>query len=152
MDNDAALEIAGTNGKVVDAATHAVQWTYAAGFGIKLQLAPFAGQTYQQLIASQAWQYVYSYDVAKKLPRWSIVTAQDIGGLRLADVTNDGMPEVLIGDNQWGSIHVYDLNTQAQLWSVSNPEHGVTDVAVGDVNGDGVGGSSLGRRLDFKRF
>lgn len=137
MDNDASLEIAGTNGKVVNAANHAVQWTYTAGFGTRLRLAPFPGEAYQQLIAAQAWQYVYSYDVARKLPRWSIVTAQDIGGLRVADVTNDGTPEVLVGDGQWGSVHVYDLLTQAQKWSVSNPEHGVTDVAVGDVDNDG---------------
>ena len=32
MDNDPALEIAATNGKVVDAGTHTVQWTYAGGF------------------------------------------------------------------------------------------------------------------------
>lgn len=138
MDNDAALEIAGTSGKVVDAATHTVQWSYTAGFGVRLRLAPFTGETYQQLISAQAWQYVYSYDVARKLPRWSIVTAQDIGGLRVADVTSDGTPEVIIGDNQWGSIHVYDLLTQVQKWSTSNPEHGVTDIAVGDVDNDGV--------------
>ena len=138
MDNDPALEIAGTNGKVVDAATHAVQWTYLSGFGVKLRLAPFPGQTYQQLIGAQAWQYVYAYDVAHKLPRWSIVTAQDIGGLRIADVTNDGTPEVIIGDGQFGSIHVFDLLTQTENWSVSNPEHGVTDIAVGDVDNDGT--------------
>ncbi len=138
MDNDAALEIAGTNGKVVDAVTHAVQWSYSGGFGTKLRLAPFPGEVYQQLIAAQAWQYVYSYDVARKLPRWSIVTAQDIGGLRIADVTNDGTPEVIVGDGQFGSIHVYDLLTQAEKWSVSNPEHGVTDIAVGDVDNDGT--------------
>lgn len=138
MDNDVSLEIAATNGKVVDVATRHVQWNFTGGFGLKLALAPFPGENFQQLIAAQGWQYVYSYDVARKLPRWSIVTAQDIGGLRVADVTNDGTPEVLIGDGQFGSIHVYDLITQAQDWSIPNPEHGVTDIAVGDVDNDGV--------------
>ena len=138
MDNDAALEIAATSGKVVDAVTHTIQWTYAAGFGVKVRLAPFPGQTYQQLIVATGWQYVYSYDVARQLPRWSIVTPQDIGALRIADVTNDGTPEVIIGDGQWGTVHVHDLITQAQKWAVTNPEHGVTDVAVGDVDNDGV--------------
>lgn len=40
MDNDAAMEIAATNGKVVDAATHTVQWTRNTGFGAHLKLAP----------------------------------------------------------------------------------------------------------------
>ena len=137
MDNDSALEIAATNGKVVDAATHRTQWTYTGGFGVHLALAPLPGESYQQLIAAQAWQYVYSYDIARKLPRWSIVTAQDIAALRVADLTNDGTPEVLIGDGQWGSVHVYDLITQNEDWSISNPEHGITDIAVGDVDKDG---------------
>ena len=138
MDNDAALEIAATKGKVVDAATQVVQWNYTNGFGVKVRLAPFAGQTYQQLVVAQVWGSVDAYDVANQSPRWSIPTSQDIGGLRIADVDNDGTPEVIIGDGQSGSLHVYDLLTQAQKWSVSNPESGVTDVAVGDVDNDGV--------------
>jgi hypothetical protein len=65
------------------------------------------------------------------------VTSQDIAAVRVADVTNDGTPEVLIGDGQWGSVHVFDLLTQAEDWSISNPSHGITDIAVGDVDKDG---------------
>ena len=43
-------------------------------------------------------------------------------------------PEVIIGDGQWGSVHVYDLLTQALKWEVNNPNHGVTNIAVGDVD------------------
>jgi FG-GAP-like repeat len=138
MDNDPALEIATTSGKVVDAGTHNVQWTRNGGFGAHLRLAPFPGEAYQQLIVAESWQYVYSYDVARQLPRWSINTPQDIGAIQIADVDNDGMPEVLIGDNQWGTVHVHDLVNQGQKWMANNPEHGVTNIAVGDVDGDGV--------------
>lgn len=51
---------------------------------------------------------------------------------------NDGTPEIIIGDGQWGTVHVHDLNTQTEKWHANNPEHGVTDVAVGDVDNDGV--------------
>jgi hypothetical protein len=138
MDNDPAIEIAATNGKVVDAATHAVQWTHNGGFGVHLKLAPFPGENYQQLIVAEAWQFVYSYDVGRQLPRWSIPTPQDIGAIEVADVDNDAIPEVIIGDGQWGTVHVHDLNTQALKWEVNNPEHGVTNIAVGDVDHDGV--------------
>ncbi len=138
MDTDPAIEIATTSGNVVDAATHAIQWTYHNGFGARLKLAPIPGKNYQQLITAQGWQYVYSYDIAKKLPRWSITTPQDIGAIDVADVDGDGTPEVIIGDGQWGTVHVHDLVTQAEKWHAENPEHGVTNIAVGDVDGDGV--------------
>ncbi|HZS17349.1 MAG TPA: VCBS repeat-containing protein [Candidatus Udaeobacter sp.] len=138
MDNDPAIEIATTNGFVIDAGTHAAQWTYGGGFGVHLKLAPFPGENYQQLISAAGWQFVYSYDVARQLPRWSISTPQDIGAIKIADVDNDGVPEVIIGDGQWGTVHVHDLLSQALKWEVNNPEHGVTNIAVGDVDHDGV--------------
>ena len=51
---------------------------------------------------------------------------------------------MIIGDGQWGTVHVHDLNTQAQKWEANNPEHGVTNIAVGDVDNDGRGRSALG--------
>jgi len=138
MDNDPAIEIAATNGVVVDAGTHAAQWTYSGGFGSHLKLAPFPGENYQQLISASGWQFVYSYDVGRQLPRWSIETPQDIGAIEVADVDNDGIPEVIIGDGQWGNVHVHDLINQTLKWEVNNPEHGVTNIAIGDVDNDGV--------------
>ena len=138
MDLDPAIEIATTKGTVTDSVTHTIQWTRSGGFGNHLKLAPLPGASYQQLIAAQSWQYVYSYDVATQLPRWSINTPQDIGAIEIADVDNDGTPEVLIGDGQWGTVHVHDLVNQSKKWEINNPEHGVTNIAVGDVDNDGV--------------
>lgn len=150
MDNDAALEIAGTNGVVVDTATQTAQWTRSGGFGVSVRLAPFPGENYQQLIAAQSWDFVYSYDVARQLPRWSI-SVFDVGAIAVADVESDGMPELIIGDGQWGTVHVHDLMTQQMKWETQNPEHGVTNIAVADVDGDdtadllwGAGWSSSG--------
>lgn len=138
MDNDPAIEIATTKGIVTDSLTHTIQWTRSGGFGAHLKLAPLPGATYQQLLVAEAWYYVYAYDVATQLPRWSIKTPQDIGAIQVADVDNDGTPEVIIGDGQWGKVHVYDLVTQVDKWDAANPEHGVTNIAVADVDNDGV--------------
>src|SRR5438067_410760 len=138
MDLDPAIEIATTKGVVTDSVTHTAQWTRSGGFGARLKLAPIAGASYQQLIAADAWYTVYAYDVATQLPRWSISTPQDIGAIQVADVDNDGVPELLIGDGQWGKVRVYDLNTQAKKWEANNPEHGITNIAVADVDNDGV--------------
>ncbi len=139
MDNDPALEIATTNGFVVDTATHAVQWKNPSGyFGNHLKLAPLPGSSYQQLIAARSPHWIYAYDVAAERLRWAIPTPQNIAALEVADVDNDGTPEVLFGDTEWGAIHVYDLITQTQKWTANNPEYGVTNIAVGDVDNDGV--------------
>jgi hypothetical protein len=138
MDNDPAIEIATTSGKVVDATTHTVQWTRAGGFGHHLALAPLQGAAYMQLIEAEASQDVFSYDVALQVPLWSIDTPQEVTALEVADVDNDGIPELIIGDGQWGTVHVHDLITHGQKWFVNNPENGVTNIAVGDVDGDGV--------------
>jgi hypothetical protein len=142
MDSDPALEIATTNGSVVDASTHAVQWTRSGGFGPHLRLAPFPGENYQQLIVAEEAGHVDAYDVGRQELRWSIPTPQRIDAIEVADVDNDGIPEVIIGDSilnsTSGPIHVHDLITQEQKWAVENPELGVTNIAVGDVNGDGV--------------
>lgn len=142
MDADAGPEIAITGGsytagKVVDVTTRAIQWTYASGFGSSLRAADVDGDGRAELIASAGWYYVYCYDVDTMLPKWSIKTDLDIGAIELANVDTDPLPELLIGDGQWGEIHAYELSTQTQQWQIANPEHGVTQIAVGDVDSDG---------------
>ena len=138
MDNDAALEIATTSGKAVDSAARTAQWTRATGFGARVRLAPFPGENYNQLIVAESWNNIYSYDIARQLPRWSMSTSSDIGSLRIADVEGDGVPEIIYGQNQSGVMHVYDIETRTQKWQVTSSDHGSTDVAVADVDGDGV--------------
>jgi FG-GAP-like repeat len=45
---------------------------------------------------------------------------------------------VIVGDGQWGEIHVYDLINQSEKWKLTNPEWGVINIGVGDVDNDGV--------------
>ena len=138
MDADGALEIAVTSGKVVDAATHAVQWTWGAGFGARLETADIDSDGKQELIAADPWYFVWAFDVDTQLPKWSISTPQDVGAIHVTDIDGDGVQEVLIGDGQWGDVKAYDAVTQALEWSIDNPEHGVTDIAVADVDADGA--------------
>lgn len=139
MDNGTSLKIAATNGLVVDATTHAVVWNYTNGFGGELRLAPFPGENYKQLIAASGWQYIYSYDIGRQLPRWSIDVADDyIGAMDVADVDGDGTPEVIAGEGQSGVVHVYDLNTQAEKWETQTGYSGVNSIAAGDVDQDGT--------------
>lgn len=138
MDADSALEIALTSGKVVDAATHAVQWTWGAGFGAHLEVADIDADGKQELIAADPWYFVWAFDVDTQLPKWSISTPQDIGAIHVTDIDRDGVQELLVGDGQWGKIRAWNTVTQQMEWMVDNPEHGVTDIAIADVDGDGT--------------
>jgi hypothetical protein len=115
-----------------------VQWARAGGFGIRLELAPLPGTGYQQLIVSENFYIVRAYDVVTQMQRWTIDTPSDVSAIAIADVDNDGTPEVIIGDRQLGKIRVHDLISQAQKWILNNPERDVTNIAVADVDNDGV--------------
>jgi hypothetical protein len=136
MDADPALEIALTSGNVVDAATHAVQWNWAAGFGSFLEAGDFDGDGMDELIGTQAWSLAWSYDVDKQLPKWSLPIF-NVGATNLTDADGDGSLEFLIGEAQWGDILGIDPVTLVTEFSIPNPEHGTTDVVVGDCDADG---------------
>ena len=137
MDDDPSLEIAATDGKVVDVATQTVQWTWPDGFGAHLRAADIDGDGRDEIVSADQWYFVWAFDVETQLPKWSITTSQDIGALEVADADCDGKLEVLVGQDQWGSILAFDPLTKALKWQIANPEHGITAIAVGDAAGDG---------------
>ena len=137
MDDDAALEIATTSGDVVDSVTQESQWHWPAAFGRRVRAADIDGDGRDELIAAEEWYFVWSYDVERELPKWSIPIDLDIGSIALHDVDCDGRPDLLVGQGQWGYLQIFDTVTQQEKGSYPNPEHGVTDIALGDVDGDG---------------
>ncbi len=136
MDGDPSLEIAVTTGAVIDADSHAVQWTWADGFGVQVESADIDGDGLEELIAAERWYFVWSFDVDRQLPKWSI-PMDDIDAIWVGDVDADSRPELVVGEGQWGSILAFDTVTQTRKWEIRNPDHGVTQVAVGDPDSDG---------------
>ena len=138
MDGDPAQEIGLTDGHIVDCGTHAVQWTWSHGFGVRVAAADIDNDGMKELIVAEGWQFLWAYDVDRQLPKWSISTSQDIGAILLTDLDGDGAVDLIVGQGQWGEVFVYDPVTQQIKGMVHNPEHGVTNIAVADVDGDGV--------------
>jgi hypothetical protein len=138
MDTDNAQEIAVTDGSVIDCDTHTVQWKRPQEFGRHLAAADIDNDGMKELIVAEGWQFVWAYDVDRKLPKWSISTSQDIGAILVTDIDNNGSLELLVGQGQWGAVIAFDPMTQQQKWAVENPEHGVTNIAVGNADGDGA--------------
>ncbi len=142
VDLDAAPEVVigdGDNpGYVIDGQTHALEWTNSFGFGIHVRLGDVDADGRQEVVAGFAWQAIRLFDAELQSLKASVVTELDVAALQLIDVEGDGPLEIVYGDGQWGEVHVLDSATLLQKWQVANPEHGVTDVALGDPDGDGV--------------
>ena len=137
MDDDPSLEIAVTSGMVIDIDSWAVQWTWPGGFGHQVEVADIDGDGLDELIAAEYYAFVWSYDVDRRLPKWSIPIFHNIDAIWVGDVDGDAQPELLVGQDQGGNILAFDTVTQAQKWEIFNPGSGVSRFAVGDPDNDG---------------
>ena len=140
VDGDSANEIVLANGLVLEfnGISTTVEWDYPGGdFGYLVALSDIDGDGMEEVIAASSWYYVTAFDIDIQSPKWQIPTDIDVDALLVTDVDNDGIDEVLYGDGQWGAIHCYNAVTQTEKWSIDNPEHGVTNIAVFDTDGDG---------------
>lgn len=136
MDTDASLELACTDGRVVDVDTRTIQFHWQNGFGIDVEAGDIDNDGLVEVVACEDWNWVWSYDIDTQLPKWSIPTG-DLDCIALANVDADANLEVLVGEGQWGQIEAYDTVTQARQWGINNPDSGVTSVACGDLDNDG---------------
>lgn len=60
-----------------------------------------------------------------------------VDALSVLDINNDGIDDILCGDDQWGNIYALDSKTGEEFWKIRNPEHGVTAITAADFDGDG---------------
>jgi hypothetical protein len=137
MDADPSPEIATTAGIVADWDTRTVQWTRPQGFGFDVDVGDIDGDGKQELIAAQAWDFIWAFDVDTQLPKWSL-SIFNVGAIAVRNVDADPTLELIVGEAQWGDVKAFDTVTLAEEWAIPNPEHGVTYVAFGDPNGNGV--------------
>ncbi|MCX7049252.1 MAG: hypothetical protein NTX50_27675, partial [Candidatus Sumerlaeota bacterium] len=131
MDDDASLEIATDNGKVVNVASRTVQWNYSSGFGSLMKCADIDKDGKDEIVAASGKQ-VSAYDVDTKTVKWTITSAnKNVDAICLADVDNDSVYDIIIGDEEYGYISARDtIATETVKWSIQNPKYGVTDIAV----------------------
>ena len=136
MDGDAALELATNDGRILDLGALTVQCTWANGFGAELEADDIDGDGLDELVYADAWSSIWTFDADACAPKGSF-SNPNTDAMRLLDVEGDGDREIVVGDAQWGSVHVHDPLTFALLGQIGNPEHGTTDLAVADVDADG---------------
>jgi len=140
VDADASNEIVLANGLVLEfnGVSTTVEWDYPGGdFGYLVELSDIDSDGMEEVIGASTWHYITTFDIDVQSPKWQIPTDLDVDALIVTDVDNDGIDDVLYGDGQWGEIHCYDAITVTEKWLIDNPDHGVTNIAVFDTDGDG---------------
>ncbi len=146
VDGDGAQEIVVSsnqwnsgNGYVVDGATGTIEWLYLGGFGYALGLADTNNDDVPEIIGLDNG-FVTIYDGAFHSPLTQFMPSQngDIAAMLVTDIEADGHAEIIIGDGQWGKIRCFNAETQQPIWEMYNPDHGVTNIATGDPDGDGT--------------
>ena len=108
-----------------------------AGFGYRLVAVDSNNDGVDELIGAEQWQSIKAFDIKNKVVIWSKTTALDIAALSAYDIDADGISEVLYGDGQWGSVNALSSSDGSSIFSIPNPEHGVTNIIVSDIDNDG---------------
>lgn len=143
VDGDGALEVVVSSnpwdgsGFVIDGASGAVKWHYLNGFGSTLGLADTNNDGVLEIIGMGGGQ-VTIFDGALHSPLTQFSPNFDLAAMLVTDIEGDGHMEIITGDGQWGEIRCYNAENQQPLWEINNPDHGVTNIAVGDPDGDGT--------------
>lgn len=142
VDGDAAREIVigdgDSTGYVLNGQSREIEWEYGGSFGDFVRLGDLDGDGIDEIVAGSEWYKITILNAGTQLPIDEIDVDLNLDALRIADLEGDGLPEIIYGDAQWGAVYVHDGQTRALKWSIDNPEHGVTDMAIGDSDGDGV--------------
>jgi hypothetical protein len=161
LDDDSALEIVlGSQstspiipGRIVDGATRAQQWSYPDGFRGNPVFGNFRGSADEREFAIvERWGVTRIFVSQPIFSPVAEINTGEVGAYAVRDVNGDGFAELIVGEGQWGSIVAYSTTTGQTVFDWPNNEHGVSAIAIGNLDGQsglelvyGAGLSSSGR-------
>lgn len=135
-DGPAEIVISGSDGHVLNAVTQSFKWGYVGGFGSCVTLGDIDADGKAEIVAGFGGTVRILHGDVQELSTFQ-TTSYSIQAIAVGDGNNDGVPEIVIGEDQWGEILGWSP-AGVKLWYVNNPEHGVSGVAIGDPDADGV--------------
>jgi hypothetical protein len=147
LDADPALEIivAGSMygpGVVVDGATGAIDYEYDAsyGFGNVVATGRFDG-TGATGFVTDGWGIADVFGVDPYTLLWDANAGGNIMSMATADIDGSGRDSIIVGNDQWGAVHVFDPATHAERYTI--PQDGFGVLAVAGLDFDGAGAPSV---------
>ena len=144
LDDDAALEIVvgsqsgspTTPGRILDGATRAQQWSYPDGFRGNPVFGNFRGTADEREFAIvERWGITRIFVSQPIFSPVAEINSGEVGAYAVHDVNGDGYRELIIGQGQWGSIMAYSTTTGQTVFNWPNNEHGVSAIALGNLDG-----------------
>ncbi|MBI5431869.1 MAG: hypothetical protein HZA52_03450 [Planctomycetes bacterium] len=136
FDDDAAQEIVAESGVVIDAATHAEQWSFPTAAG-QLVAADIDDDGKLEWIAGWESDQVRAIDVDTQSVKWSFA-AGNLDALAIGDIEGDGREELFEGVGGSGFVHVFDATNGTPLGIIDGPNFDFSDLELGDFDGDGA--------------
>lgn len=157
VDGDATLEIVTSAGLVFDSGTHEAQWSLGAPFGHVVDTGDMDGDGIEEIVAMVEWTAVRAFSAVSQSQLWEYIPADEgLDAIIVADANGDGRVEAIAGNHQGHEVMGIGYNTTTHepelVWQTSTVDYGVSSIAVGDVDGDGInevvwgtGGNTTGR-------
>jgi hypothetical protein len=136
LEGDGVNEIVVSSGHILNGITRSEKWGWVGGFGSACAVGDVDGDGRAEIAYQSASSTATIIDGETMTSR-SVNLGQSADSLGIGSPLNDGVPELLVGNNQWGSVSGIRVSDSAVLWQINNPEHGVPAIAAGDVTGDG---------------
>lgn len=139
VDNQYGNEVITSSGYVLDGTTLNVKWSFpgSTGYNARVAVGDLDGNGILEIVAATGSKKISVFDAVLQTTAWEISVNNVVDALTLSDINGDGFVDIVYGDDQWGSVRGVDGLTHQQIWSIRNPDHGVTEIAIGDTDEDG---------------
>jgi len=141
IDDDSTLEIVVNTGSVVDPVSGLVEWQHTSAFGSRIAIGDVNGDGDTDIVASDRWDNVTSYDPVAQASMW-VYDINDFCSLRLYNVDDDPQDELIAGPCQHGAVEIYDgaSGTMVLQQEIDDPAYnsGLRSFSVGDLDADGI--------------
>ncbi len=140
VDNDEKNEIVLNSGKIMELTDRELseEWCFhsESEFGY-VELSDIDKDGINEVIYASNWYKISVFDVDSESTKYVLHVTLSVHDLLLFDTNNDGIDEIIYGDGHKAYIHCIDAVSQEELWTVRNPEHGVTKICIADADKDG---------------
>lgn len=137
FNGDGFDEIVFSEGLILDGNTFETYWQYNQSFGNSVFLYDLDNDGIAEIV-SETYNSIIAYSGVLKTPLWEFTTTGYNDWVLPCDYNGDGVHEILCGGNQWDDLFCYDAQSHQLLWTIDNPDSGISQLALGDPDTDGV--------------